>query len=59
MADSSFYNFIDDIGIFGGFVCIHSFDKEISQPTNEYVSEQDGVKLRNINRAKVKFICGS
>lgn len=55
VADCVFHSFTNDIGLFGGLIRLHSPDQEISQPANEYVSEQDGRELRKFNRAKVRL----
>lgn len=46
MADCIFHRSVDDVGIFGCAFCLYSVNKEVNKPTNEYVGQQDGVKLR-------------
>lgn len=39
VADSFLYNSVDDTRVFGGAVCVHPADKEVSKPADEHVSK--------------------
>lgn len=53
MVDCILYYLVDDTWIFSRFVRLHETYKEISKSTNEYVSQQNGLKLRKPNRAEI------
>ncbi len=55
MDDYLVHNIINDYGIYCGFDGLYEVDKKRSESADEYVSEQNGIKLCEFDIAKVRI----